>query len=413
VRLWVEILSSEGFSKAPSYPELLLSGAIVILPDPFGVNISPSVDGKTWIGQRQRYAIIPQREGKFVVPPIEVKVGATVNGEASNPTTLHTEPLELIAIFPPGMQNLTQILSTETVTISETYDRDTADLKVGDAITRVVTVRGENTFALALPVISFDQVQGTRVYPAQSVLNNQTNRGNYSGTRIDAGTYVLEQAGEVILPEIRVSWWNPKSQMAEEVVLPSNEFHVAKNPVFQTAVDLSLEKLNWTERLKQGVTFATNWIWRNIVNISIAMASLYIILIIWRRYSLVMIERWKGWLRRRSMSEAHFFNEFRKACKSNNEIEIRHSFWRWVDRLEPDKNITPTLSQIGLRDTNMWATIYFKQLDQSHYGAGPAIKFDGEKLYQAIKMQRRLLRSRRLEKPQSGLLQLNPRGIES
>lgn len=409
VRLWVEIFSSSGFSKAPQYSELQLNGAIALLPDQFGVNTTTKIAGKTWVGQRQRYAIIPQRGGRFVIPPIKVIVGVKNGSEASNPVTLQTQPFELTAIFPPGMQDVKQILTTNTVSIEEAYDRETAGLQVGDAITRTVTLRGGNTFALALPAISFEQVKGTRIYSSQPVLSDKTDRGKYAGTRIDSATYVLEQAGDVVLPEIKISWWDPDSQSKEEVVLPSVEFQVAINPDFHAPADNSLEVQSWTEKLKQNAALVAAWFWNNIVWLSMAVFGLYTMRMVWRHYGAVVIESWSRWHRRRSVSESHFFNEFRQACSSGNETAMAHSFWRWVDSLSPDTTTTPTLSEVGLKEHGKWANDFFKQMERSRYGLELNQDIDGQKFYQAMKIHRRAIHRDRSSGVTTASTQLNPR----
>ncbi|MBL4600046.1 MAG: BatD family protein [Rhizobiaceae bacterium] len=411
IRLWIEISTPTRFSKAPNYPELLIDGAIVLLPDQFGVNTSSSQGGKTRVGQRQRYAIIPQHEGTFIVPPIKIPFGIMINGKASDPIILQTKPLELTAAFPPGMENAKQILSTKEFSINETYDRETTDLKVGDAITRTVTLHGENTFALALPTLNFEPVKGTRIYLAQSVLTNKTNRGQYSGTRIDAGTYVLEQAGDVVLPEIKVQWWNPESKTIESTLLPSLEFQVAKNPNFQNPGSISPESKNLAEKLKQGVASFLAWLWDNIVMLSLAAFGIYVVMMAWQRFGKPMIERVQTWHQRRLVSEPHYFREFHRACNTNDETKIAQSFWRWVNSLSPDTKTIPTLSIAGLRDTEISPEDYFKQLGLSHYGNGSETKIDGQKFYQAMKAKRREIRSHRSTKPPLGKkATLNPQG---
>ena len=271
-------------------------------------------------------------------------------------------------------------------------------------------MHAENTFALALPPLSFEPVKGTRIYLAQSVLTNKTNRGQYSGTRIDAGTYVLEQAGEVVLPEIKVQWWNPESKTIESTLLPSLEFQVAKNPNFHNPGSISSESKNLAEKLKQGAASILVWLWDNVVMLSLAAFGIYIIMMTWQRFGEPMIERMQSWHHRRLVSEPHYFREFHRACNTNDETKITQSFWRWVNSLSPDTKTIPTLSIAGLRDTEISPEDYFKQLGLSHYGSGPETKIDGQKFYQAMKAKRREIRFRRSTKPLSGKTTLNPQG---
>ncbi len=408
-RLWVEISSSNQFAGAPRYPDLQLEGAIVIMPDQLGVNFSERAQGGTRIGQRQRYVIIPQREGTLVIPALKVTVSTLVDNNTSSPVTLESEPVKLDAIFPPGMENLEQILTTEKLTVTESYDRGVDDLRVGDAITRTVALRGDNTFALALPAIEFVPVPGTRVYPAQSEFSDQTNRGQYSGTRVDAGTYVLEQARKILLPEIVVRWWNPESKSQEETVLPAESFQVEENPDFQNSAVLQPEKTSLAQKLKRGVFEIFVWFRSNIVWLTVAAICFFIVAAMWKRFSSVLFQSWKNWRASARVSEAHYFAEFRRACLSNNLPDITRTFWRWIDCQYSGTQI-PVLKIEDMREIDADISNYFTSLEQQHYGRKKEqqVQMNGREFYRRVKQLRKLIKTRPLMNPDPDFVHLNP-----
>ena len=73
---------------------------------------------------------------------------------------------------------LSQLVSTPRLTVTERYDPLPETAKVGDAVTRTVTLRGEDTFALALPPVTFAPVDGTRLYGARPRLDDAVDRGD-------------------------------------------------------------------------------------------------------------------------------------------------------------------------------------------------------------------------------------------
>jgi hypothetical protein len=366
-RLWIEISSSHRFARAPHYPDLQMNGAIVIMPDQFGSNFTQSVQGNTRIGQRQRYAIIPQREGTLVISAVNVNFTVMIDGKESRQINVKTKPVELSAIFPPGTKYLGGILTTENLTITESYDRETEKLRVGDTLTRTVTLHGENTFALALPPTEFVTVEGARVYSAQPILSDQTNRGQYSGTRIDSGSYVLEQAKEISLPEISVRWWNPETKTLEEAIMPAVSFLVEANPDFQTHTGIQTGKTSLMQRLKRGAFKFFVWLKDNIIWLTMTAICFYIFVLIWKRFSPVFAQSWKSWRGRVRTSEAHYFSEFRRACLINNESDITRTFWVWIDSRYPGTQ-TSTLNIVDIRnyDANMFN--YFGKHEKQHYG---------------------------------------------
>ena len=335
VRLWVEVTTSTWFSKAPRYPELQLDGAITLMPEQLGVNFSDRVGGATRTGQRQRYAIIPQRAGALAIPPLTVTTSVSIDGKPSDPVTLQTEPLTIDATMPPGTQDFEQVLTTQGLKVEQTYDREFTDLKVGDSVTRTVTLQGEDTFALALPATRFPDVPGARAYPSQPILEDKVNRGQYRAKRTDAVTYVLEREGATKLPEIVVHWWDPQKKKIEEKVLPAVDLSVAANPDYRPATGLPGVSDSASEQFKDAVATALNWLRANIVWLTLGVIALYILVLAVRRFGPPLVTRWTLWRERARQSEARFFSDFRRACRSGDADAIVSRFWKWLDRLSP------------------------------------------------------------------------------
>ena len=336
-RLWVEVSTSTWFTSAPRYPEFQLDGAIVLLPEQFGVNFSDTEGSETRTGQRQRYAIIPQRAGRLAIPPLTVTLGTSVDGRPSEPVTAQTEPVTMNVVFPPGAERLDQIITLPDLAVSESFDRETNGLIVGDAVTRTVTLRREGTFALALPQTKFENVEGARLYPAQPKLDDKVNRGQYRATRSDAATYVFEREGAFTLPEIVVGWYDPDSKAVEQMILPEVSVTVAANPAFQgrnrqVAGDPVRSVKRWAES-------ALSWLRSNIVPLTLAAMALYIAALAFQRFALPLHARWRTYRERFLHSEQYAFRTFRRACRARDPGRMINSFWQWLDRLTPDDRV--------------------------------------------------------------------------
>lgn len=380
VRLWVEISTATWFTQAPRYPELQVEGAIALLPEQLGVNFSTTERGETRTGQRQRFVIIPQRAGTLAIPSLTVKLRVSVDGRPSEPITLTTNPTDLTAILPPGAERLGQIITIKELSVDERYDRGFDDLKVGDAITRTVTLRGENTFALALPKTEFVQVAGTRVYPAQAKLEDSVNRGQYRAVRTDAAVYVLEREGSVTLPEIAVRWWNPEAGRVGEEILPEASFAVAANPNYRApAVGGGREALS--QRVEDYVTGTLIWLRANIAGITLAAVGLYLGVLAWRRFGLPLLGRWQAFRERRRHSEARYFRDFRRACNSGDEGQIVRTFWHWLDRLTPENRVA-SLARLARTSGDQALLPVARALGQHRYGNAEATAPTGEKIKQ-------------------------------
>ncbi|MDA7949286.1 MAG: BatD family protein [Hyphomicrobiaceae bacterium] len=411
VRLWVEITTSTWFSKAPRYPEFQLNGAIALMPEQLGVNFTDPDGGSTRTGQRQRYAIIPQREGTLEIPSLAITVSVSTEGKPSDPVTLQTKPLSMTAAMPPGAQGLEQVVTTRSLTVEETYDRDFSGLKVGDAITRTVTLVGEDTFALALPATKFPAVPGGRAYSAQPVLEDTVNRGQYRAKRTDAVTYVLEQDGSTKMPEIAVRWWNPESSKIEETILPAVEISVAANPDYRPATGLSDVPDSAAQRFKTAVAGALSWLRSNIVWLTLAVIFLYTLVLAIRRFGPPVTAKYKHWREQSLQSEAHYFRAFRHACRSGDTDAVFSSFWKWLDRLSPAdraaslEQITTTSGEAAFRD-------FASRVSSARYGAGTGEQPSSSDILKQVNRLRRQMKNRR-PTTHADRDTLNPRFSES
>lgn len=393
VRLWIEVTtSSSWFTMAPRYPELQLDGAIVLMPEQLGVNFTDREGGETRTGQRQRYAIIPQRVGTLAIPSLKVTLGVSVDGKKSGPIILRTKPVSLTTILPPGTEQWDQILTTQKLSVEERYDREFDDLKVGDAITRTVTLRSDNTFALALPKVAFGPVTGARSYPAQPKLNDKVNRGQYRATRTDSVTYVLEREGEVRLSEIAVRWWNPDSKTVEEAVLPSAGFTVAANPDYRNNGGPIADRRDTVQDLKRWTAATLAWLRTNIAWLTLAAIGLYIAVLVWRRFAPLVFAHWEAWRLRRGESESRYFRDFRKACRSGDEDGAIASFWRWLDRLTPDDQAA-SLGRLTRAEGDAEFREFVQDTGKNRYSGRPANKHNEAAIYSHVaRFRQRLVR---------------------
>ena len=120
-------------------------------------------------------------------------------------------------------------------------------LKVGDSVTRIVTVRAEETPAMLLPPLTFPAVDGLAVYPAQPSLEDKTEGRTDALTarRTDSATYILQRAGSYVLPAVDVRWWNADEGRVETAHLEAVTMQVAVSPAAEAVSAIPGERRNW------------------------------------------------------------------------------------------------------------------------------------------------------------------------
>ena len=407
IRFWVEITTTETFQQAPRYPDLKLDGAIAVMPEQLGVNFSSQQKGKSIIGQRQRYAIIPQRAGEFIIPELKITYSTKNTGKESGLNELVPPALKFESIFPPGVENVEQLVSTTNLSVNETYSQQTDDLKVGDAVTRKITVTADNMLAVALPEIQFEQIAGTSAYPAQPQLSDDINRGKYFAKRTDSASYIFEKQGTVNFPEIKIDWWNLETRKLETIILPEVSFDVAVNPEFNNNNVFEDNAEDAITRLKNILGFVLEWIRLNVTYLGLAALTLYLLLLSWRKYGQVIIHRGKCFWQTMKQSEWLAFVKFRYTLRFGNRTQACARFWQWLDLMTPSNRVA-SLTELAKVSNDEYVNTFIEEFEASQYSPQDNQQSSFSQLDRRIRALRKHLLTAAKIKERVGEMKLNP-----
>ena len=408
IKIWVEVTTPTWFVKAPQYPEITLDGAIVLIPEQLAVNFSTKNGGA---GQRQRYAFIPQREGTYLFPPVKIDLTTSMDGKPSPTLSATTEPLRINVVLPPGTATIKPLVTTAKLTVKETYDRSLDNLRVGEALERSITLKGANTFGLALPPISFESIRGIRNYQAQPEFINNISRGQYSGSRIDRVTYVLEEEGKVEIPGITIQWWNPESKSIDKKILPSKSFAVLPNPK-QIMINYAEDDIltEFTERIKNAWSSASSWIRKNISIITMVFLGTAVLWLVMKKYWVSLHTRISKFVAEWNKSERMYFYNLTSALRSDDTTRARIHFWKWLDRLTPTNKISTIENSISVSEDNTFKDLALC-LESNRYSRTPDRDTPRKEdiFKQLRKFRKNLLRGLNNKQSAKNLAKLNPR----
>jgi hypothetical protein len=324
VRLYVEVVAPQPFSKAPLFPELELPGAIALQPEQMGNSFSERHGTDTWFGVRKRYAVFPQREGSLRIPPVSVRLGSGADAQR-----LTTQDLVLDVVAPATDVPADQLIVTSRLTLSDRLDNDLDALVVGDAIKRRVRISVEDSLGLLIPPVQFEAPDGINAYPAKPRLKDSVNRGRSSGSRTQDVTYMLTRPGSFVLPEIEVFWFNTTSGVLETETLPALEFTVAVSAAVASG------------GARRGVDSAAvavrllDWLRDYVGLITLAVIAMYLLWRLARRYGPRSVAHLTAARARRLASETRYFADLEGAIRTGEDGARVAGFWRWVDRVNP------------------------------------------------------------------------------
>ncbi|MEZ8166401.1 BatD family protein [Vibrio sp. 10N.261.49.A5] len=189
-------------------------------------NYTERVNGTTWSRQRWEVTLYPMTSGKFVIPTVPVRIQVSAPDGSNVGGTLYTQPIKFEASLPSGLlSDESPWFSATDVDVEQQWQRSSEDLKVGDAVTRTVTIKAKDSLSVLLPnVLTNESTQQYQAYPQPNRLDDTQERGDYRSSRIEETVYVIQQGGEFTLPEFTFQWWDSKNQRLESVVIKGEVF---------------------------------------------------------------------------------------------------------------------------------------------------------------------------------------------
>lgn len=332
VRLAVDVLVTTFFTQAPVFPPLEIAGAVVTLSDESAAKLTERIDGIEWFGLSRSYLVTPTSGGTLAIPPIDVTLHPGPGGEA---VTVTTPPLSLVVQAtkrPPGAEHA---VGTSRLELAQALDRAVEGIRTGDAITRTITVSADGVRAMFLPPTAFPPVKGLAVYPAEPVVEDVTTdrQGFTGGRRVDAATYVVQEAGRYELPAASIQWWDTRADQLRTATVPAVAFTASVNPDHRPELALPAEEIasrRGQQIVRTGLLIGTALI----VGLCVWVVVPYV-----RRGAQSVTERRAERRKRYEASEEWAFARLREAAPSGDAPAVYAAFVCWSQRFRPGGTI--------------------------------------------------------------------------
>jgi hypothetical protein len=229
VPLLVTLYSPGPFSGTPAFdlPELPLT---VFVKSGNPLVGTEQVDGESYFTQRHEFALYTQCVGEIVVPAFRVRfAGKKTFTSAPEPVRGLTAELRFRSKRPPGTDNLGVVVAVQDMEATQSWKPQSLDaVSAGDVIERTISRRATATTAMMLPPVSTDAPEGVRVYPANAIVQDHTERGASRAERIETIKYQFERPGTFELPDMSLVWWDPQASTLQRKTLPGETINVVE-----------------------------------------------------------------------------------------------------------------------------------------------------------------------------------------
>jgi hypothetical protein len=326
VVLVVELLAEGRFAGTPKFELPNLPGVVVFKPAERPQLSTETIGETSYTVQRHEFAIFAQRAGPVVIPAFKVRFSAAAGFVGVEPKDygLKTSEHRFDAKMPPGAEELATIISTRDLVVEEQWEPEPGEgAKVGDAFTRSVTFRAPDVPGMAFPPLPSMEIEGLGIYSKSPVVRDRTERGEFTGERIEKVTYVCERHGPATLPALVIHWWDLDAEELKRVELSAKEFMVKQSAV---------AKGEWA-----GETSYAPYVFGALLVLLLLGGGAML------KYRVILLERHAAWRAQREEREAAYFSRVIKACQSQDPKAALKALMRWIDRTDEGR-MTPTLA---------------------------------------------------------------------
>ncbi|QDT02641.1 hypothetical protein K227x_10190 [Rubripirellula lacrimiformis] len=238
---------------------------------------SEDIGDESWFVQTHQFALFAQADGKVSIPSFEVRF--TNRDGFTGPEVDHVEQTpatEFNIKRPPGHDESVFLVTTAKMTVTESWDpqpnRSSADLPKpppvhpGDVFHRTITQTADQISGMAFAPASKSASEGIRVYTDPPVVDDQTERGLFTGTRRDTITYMIQDSGTLSIPKMKFIWWNPTTEEFGSQTLPAVTLEVTPTTPVSNPDQPAQRTVHWSYGwiIAVGIAALAGWQFRRI-----------------------------------------------------------------------------------------------------------------------------------------------------
>ncbi len=192
-----------------------------------------TIDGRQYPGIQFYYIVFPYKAGNFTIPSLEITAMSPPEGSSqARKLVLHTAPQPyVVKDVPDNLKEKGDWFVAKKVTLHDSWNPSGTQYKVGDVISRTLTINAAGTLPQFIPNLkSEEKLEWASTYPQDPVLTDTRSSGDANGRSTQTVTYLMEKAGDFTIPSVQLSYWNPYSARMETVATQSFKIHVSENP---------------------------------------------------------------------------------------------------------------------------------------------------------------------------------------
>lgn len=190
-----------------------------------------NLNGRRYQVLERNYAITPEHSGTLQIPGLNFRGSALDNSDPGSffrrgrAVSARSEELDIEVRGKPVAWGNAPWLPAQALSITdETTLPD--EVALGEPLTRTIKLRAQGLGFEQLPELEMPPIAGADVYADKSETRTRDDGTWLYGERTRKFAVVASRPGTLVLPEMRVQWWDTSNDRMETAVLPEHSVRV-------------------------------------------------------------------------------------------------------------------------------------------------------------------------------------------
>ncbi len=386
VGLMVRIFYQANLTEAAINPPAPLQASVRLLDE---VPYQAERNGAKYRVLERRYAIFPERSGTLTIPPMQLS-GRLIERPSDRlwqPTVrgrrvrVASESLHLEISPRPDEFTGDSWLPARRITLSQKIS-DNEKLHVGEPVTRTVILDavGLEEHMLEEPV--WPDMQSARIYPDQPQGISRDDGEWVLGHKEFRYAIVPENAGEMLLPEVRLDWWDTVNHRQRTAILPEHKITVLPSDLAPVAAVLPAAPDGVAAAvIDASGSDVSTILWKTATG-ALALLWLLTLYFYYRRGPAVATQAdSKGSV---SLDEKALLKQLQQACQKGNAPAARKDLAQWIRNYAP-LSMRGSMRDFGASCDDQALEQAIADLDSSGFVNEGVVDWNGAALWSAFK----------------------------
>lgn len=194
-------------------------------------NYNTQINGVNYLVTERKYAIFPQKSGTLTIKPLvltaEVMASSRpnfngfFNSQMTKTRKVSSKSVTLDVKPAPVAFTGKHWLAAEQLVLKEEWSGDNQQMKVGEPLTRTLTLLVKGATVGQLPELNTGKIDAQlKTYPDQPVLREQKKPEGLIAFKEEKIAIIPSKAGFYKLPAIEIPWFNTQTQKMEIAKIP-------------------------------------------------------------------------------------------------------------------------------------------------------------------------------------------------